>query len=472
MSQSNSLVRFSPGFFSRRQLATTPGLPFAEHFPASRVCALCQEFGYHFRDRIFTAAVTLWTFLGQVLDPDHSCRQAVARLIAYRTARGLKPCSPDTGAYCKARKRLPEKLLKELTRRTGRQLLEQAPNAWQWKGRPVKIVDGTGLSMPDTARNAKAYPKHKPFRPGVSFPVMRLVVVFSLTVGTVLEAAFGPLKGKGTGELSLFRQLQDQFKPGDVLLADRLYGSYWIMAWALANGIDVVTREPGSREKISFSGYRADNRRVCWVKPDRPRWMSRRTYRSLPSLLVFRAVRVQVRRSAFRTRCFALITTLTDAKAITGSDLADLYRRRWQAELNLRSLKQTLQMDILRGLSPTIVDKEVWAHLLIYNVIRTVMAQAARAQSLRPEDLSFTGALQTINSFLPEMRAVSMATDAQVLWEVLLWAVGEHRVGNRPGRYEPRAVKRHAKPFPPLRIPRSEARRTRWQRVKQGGIKG
>ena len=464
MSQSNSLVPVCPAFVARRQWRTELGLPFAEHFPEGAVHDALRKFGHCFRERVFTPAITLWTFLSQVLDPDHSCRQAVARLLAYRTTRGLPPCSPDTGAYCRARARLPEKLLRELTRTTGRRMQEQTPAGWLWKGRSVKVVDGTGLSMPDTPKNRSAYPKSKKRSPGVGFPVLRLVVVFSLAVGTVLEAAFGPARGKCTGELSLFRQLADQFQRGDVLLADRLYGTYWNVALALANGFDVVSRQHASRAEMSFQGHRADNRRVGWPKPPRPPWMSRRDYKRMPPRLILRAVRVQVACVGFRTQRLVLITTLTDAQAVTGTDLADLYRRRWQAELNLRSLKQTLQMDILRGRSPEIVRKEIWAHLLIYNVVHNVMAQAARLESLRPDEISFKGALQTINGFLPEMRAVHTSEEAQVLWEVLLWAVSEHRVGNRPDRYEPRAVKRRHKGFPYLTVPRAEARRHLRQR--------
>src|ERR1700722_10155575 len=230
MSQSTDLVPCCPAFAARQQLQSQPGLPFADQLPASLIHDTARRLGHIFRQRVFTPAVTLWTFLSQVLDPDHSCRQAVARLLAYRTARGLPLCSPDNGAYCKARARLPEDLLKDLTRHTGRQLDSQAPTAWLWKGRPVKVVDGTGSSMPDTNANQKAYPKSKKLPPGVGFPVLRLVVVFSLTVGAVLEAAMGRFQGKGSGELSLFRPLLEQLQPGDVLLGDRLYGTYWNVA--------------------------------------------------------------------------------------------------------------------------------------------------------------------------------------------------------------------------------------------------
>jgi len=459
MSQSNSLLPRRPAFAVRRQLHHAHGLPFAEHLPADLIHRTAHQLGLCFRERIFTPAVTLWTFLSQVLDHDHSCRQAVARLLAFRTARGLRPCSPDTGAYCKARGRLPEPLLRELTRDTGRRAAEQAPAGWLWKGRPVKVVDGTGLSMPDTPANQQAYPKSKKLPAGVGFPLVRLVVVFSLAAGTVLEAALGRRSGPGTGEQSLFRSLWEQFRPGDVVLADRLYGDFFTLARARQRGIDVVTRPAAGRAPLDFRGRRADDLRLCWIKPERPPWLSPREYAALPRYLYLRAVRVLVRQPGFRTKRLVLVTTLRDATAVTGADLADLYRRRWQAELNLRSLKQSLQMDILRGKSPEVVRKEIWAHLLVYNLVRRIMVEAAVAAGVRADAVSFTGALQTVNAFLPEMRAAPTAEDARVLWEVLVWAVGGHRVGNRPDRYEPRAVKRRPKNFPRLSQPREAARR-------------
>jgi hypothetical protein len=466
MSQSTSLVPTRPGFAIRRQLQEQPGLPFAEHLPASVVHAAARALRCSFRERIFTPAVTLWTFLSQVLDPDHSCRQAVARLLAYRTARGLSPCSPDNSAYCKARTRLPEALLRELTRQTGNQLHDQAPAAWLWQGHPVKVVDGTGLSMPDTRKNQKAYPKSDKLAAGVGFPVMRLVVVFSLAVGTVLEAALGPFYGKGNGELSLWRTLADTLRRGDILLGDRLYPTFWTVAQAWVKGVEVVMRLHAGRAAVWFGGrgHRLDNRRTWWRKPPKPAWMTQAEYDGLPEWLRLRAVRVDVRQAGFRTKRLVLITTLTDAVAVTGADLAELYRRRWQAELYLRDLKQTLQMDILRGKSPDMVRKEVWAHLLVYNLVRTVMAHAAALAAVRPDQVSFTGALQTVNAFLPEMRAAQTSEDAEALWDVLLWAVGQHRIGDRPDRYEPRKVKRRPKNFRRLNEPRQQAR----ERLRKG----
>jgi hypothetical protein len=457
-----------------RELTRRPGLPFADHLPAEQIHQAFRQAGGVFRERIFTPAVTLWTFLSQVLDPDHSCRGAVARLLAWRTATGLPPCSADNGAYCKARGRLPEDMLADLTRQTGRGLMEKADQQWLWKGRQVKVVDGTGLSMPDTPENQKAYPQSSKIPVGVGFPLMRLVVVFSLAVGTVLDAAMGRFKGKGTGELSLFRSIIDAvLEAGDVLLGDRLYADYWDVARAQARGADVVMRLHAGRTPVRFRGrgHSTANRRVWWRKPKRPSWMSEEDYATYPAWLRLRAVRVTVRQRGFRTKRLVLVTTLLDAKAVTREDLADLYRRRWQAELYLRSLKTTLKMDILRGKTPEMVRKEVWAHLLVYNAVRTLMAQAARAAAVRPDEVSFAGALQTVNAFLPNLRSAGTEEEAARLLAVLLGAIAQHRVGNRPDRYEPRAVKRRPKNFPKLKEPRAQARRRLTERAKPSGKK-
>jgi hypothetical protein len=382
---------------------------------------------------------------------------------------GLAPCSADTGGYCKARQRLSEPVLADLTRRTGREAVAGAPDTWHWKGRAVKVVDGTGLSMPDTPANRKAFVP----APRAVFPVVRLVVIFSLAVGSVLDAAFAPFCGKGSGEVSLLRSLAGAFQRGDVWLADRLYSTFWVVAQAVTAGADVVMRLHAGRTPVWFRGrgHGLGNRRVWWHKPPRPAWMTTQEYDAIPAWLRLRAVRVDVRQRGFRTRQLVIVTTLTDANAYSAEDLADLYRRRWQAELDLRSLKQTLQMDILRGQSPAMVRKEIWGHLLAYNLVRTVMAEAARAANVRPDELSFTGAWQTVNAFLPYLRNAKSEALRERLWAALVVAVQRHRVGDRPDRYEPRAVKRRPKNYPYLKGSRAEARRRLRQRAPRSGKK-
>jgi hypothetical protein len=460
MAHSTALIPRGQDADARRQLLDRPGLAFASYLPAEQIQGACSRLGHAFRETIYTPAVTLWTFLHQVLDPDHSCRQAVARLLAHRNRLGLPPCSADTGAYCKARGRLPEEVLAELARASGRSLADQAEGDWLWTGRRVLVVDGTGLSMPDTPANQRAYPQPDRVAAGVGFPLLRLVAVFDLASGAALDAAVAPHRGKGTGEVSLWRSIDGVLGPGDVLLGDRIYATYWDVWRAQARGADVVMRMHAGRARVWFRGrgHKKSNRRVWWHKPARPRWMAPAEYAAVPQWLRLRALRLDVRRRGRRTKQIVLVTTLLREQDYSLADLSGLYRKRWLVELRLRSLKTTLQMDILRGQTPEVVRKEVWAHLLVYNLVRAVMARAARQAQVPAEEVSFKGALQTLNAFLPQLHEARTAEERSELWQRVLSAVGRHRVGRRPDRYEPRVKKRRPKNYPRLKVPRAQAR--------------
>jgi Transposase DDE domain/Insertion element 4 transposase N-terminal len=442
-----------------QQLSRAPALPFADLLPAQQVEQALRDEGVTFRDRLFSPLVTLWLFLSQVLDPDGSCRAALARLLAWRAARRLPPCSPDPSAYCKARRRLPEGVLARLTRLTGRAPQDRAPPRWRWGGRTLKVVDGTTVALPDTAANQAAYPQNAAQAPGLGFPIARLVVLFSLAVGTVLDAALGPYQGKQTGETALFHSLQDNLEEGDILLADRYYGSYWELALARRRGCDMVCRLHQRRRADFRRGRRLGpgDHVVSWARPPRPAWMDEATYAALPPALPVRELRVRVRHVGFRTRALVVVTTLLDPAATAAQDVALLYRIRWHAELDLRALKQTLQMDVLRCKSPELARKEVWAHLLAYNLIRGTMAVAARQADLVPLQLSFKGAVQTVNAFAAVLWSASAAELAGLVRQ-MLEALAQHRVGERANRYEPRAVKRRPKEYPRLTEPRDKAR--------------
>jgi hypothetical protein len=446
-----------------RRFALAPGLPFADALdPAEAEQALRDE-QVSFRERLFSPLVTLWVFLSQVLDPDPSCRQAVARFLAYRAAGGRPGCSADTGAYCRARRRLPEGLLARLTRSAGRRVQDEAPARWHWRGRTVKVVDGTTVSMPDTKDNQAAFPQMRCQRPGVGFPIARLVVLFALACGTVLDAALGPYRGKQTGELALFRALHEQLWPGDVLLADRHYCSYWEIALAQERGAFVVTRLHQCRRADFRRGLRlgGGDHLVAWARPLRPDWMDEDTYARLPRALAVRELRVRVRQPGFRTRELVVATTLLDPAAAPAEEVALLYRLRWYAELDLRSLKVTRGMDVLRCQTPEMVRKEVWAHLLAYNLMRAAMAQAAQEAGLLPLEISFKGAVQAVNAFAALLLAAP-AAEVEELCRRVRQALARHRVGHRPDRHEPRAVKRRPKSYGLLNEPRDRAR-ARWR---------
>jgi len=399
---------------------------------------------------IYTPAVTVWVFLAQCLSPDHSCRDAVARLIAWRLARGLKPCSADTGAYCTARGDLPEEALQALVRETGKQVEEESPESWLWHGRKVRVADGATITMADTPENQAAYPQQKTQQPGCGFPIARILVIFSLATGTVLEAAMGKYQGKQTGENSLLRQLHGALAEGDIILADRYFSGWSDIALLRQRGIDVVIRKHQARRTDFRSGKRlgTDDHLVFWSRPQRPKWMSAEQYATLPDELTLREVRIRVAQKGFRTKSLVVVTTLLDAEQYPPEEIALLYRRRWQAELHLRSLKSVLQMDHLRCKTPERVRNEFYMHLLGYNLIRGVMAVAAFQSGRSPWEISFKGTLQTLGQFLPLL----LSRISNEAWcAALLTAVATHIVGDRPDRFEPRLVKRRPKPYKHLR---------------------
>lgn len=410
-------------------------------------------------DRICTPVVTLWTFLRHIHRDDPSCRAAVARLHAARVAQGLAPCSPRTGGDCKARQRLPETLRPRLVHLSGQRLQQQTPGAWHWHGRAVKIVDGSGVSMPDTEAHQEEYPQPGSQAPGLGFPVARLVVVLSLACGAVLTAAVGPIKGKQTSETMLFHDLHAHRACDDVVLADRFDCSYWEVALLLGRGIDIVMRLHQRRQVDCRGGQRVgrEDHVVSWAKPKRPAWMAEATYAALPATVGMRELRVLVPQRGFRTRVVLVATTVLDAHVYPKEDLAGLYRARWHAELDRRSIKQTMQMDVLRCTTPAMVRKEIWGHLLVYNLLRAAMARAALGHGVMPRQVSLQGARQTLTAFHSQL-AQRLSTKRENTVHAVLKAIASHRVGTRPDRSEPRACKRRPKPYPLLRVPRQHAR--------------
>jgi hypothetical protein len=427
---------------ARRQEA----LYFAPLLSEERILEAFGNARWLWQGWVYTPAITVWVFLSQCLSMDHSCREAVARLVAWRVARGQRPCSADTGAYCIARDELPESTCHQLVCQTGMALEHEAPSEWLWHARRVRVIDGSTITMPDTAANQAEYPQMAAQEPGCGFPIARIVVVFSLAVGTVLEAAIGPYQGKQTGENSLFRTLYDCLEEGDVVLEDRYFSGWFDIALPQARGVDVVVRKHQLRATDFRSGRRLgkDDHLVCWPKPQRPRWMSPELSATLPEELVLREVRVRVTQKGFRTKQLFVVTTLLDGQEYSADEIAELYRRRWQAELHLRSLKTVLQMDHLRCKTPHRVRNEFWMHLLAYNLIRRAMALAAFETGLEPWQISFKGALQTLHHFLP---LFGSSTNANTICEAFVRSMAAHIVGDRPDRYEPRVKKRRAKEY-------------------------
>jgi len=440
----------------RHSFAQQSGLPFADLLPEDTAELLGPS-----TEPIYTPSVTTAMFLSQVLDSDGSCQQAVTRLQAWRAASGQPPCSESTGAYCKARQRLSEESLRSLALRCGQTLSKQAmATDWVWKGRRVQVVDGSTVTAADTPANQKEYPQPDGQKPGLGFPMLRLVVLFCLATGSVLKAVFSPYSGKGTGEISLLRLAWDNLEATDVLLGDSIYCSYFEIALLKQRGVEVVLHKHQSRRSDFRTGTRLGRHDhvVVWKKPAMPKWLDEATYQSLAATLTIREVRVSVSQAGFRVRRFEIITTLLDASDVSALELGKLYRRRWFAELNLRSLKDSLGMDQLRCKTPGMVRKELWAYLLSYNLVRGSMAQAASMCDTTPQRLSFKGAVQTLLSFGPVLSLGGGCSRNECL-ERFWYAIGSHRVADRPDRAEPRAVKRRKKSYPSLNEPRNLARK-------------
>jgi hypothetical protein len=316
--------------------------------------------------------------------------------------------------------------------------------------------------MPDTPKNQSEYPQPVVQKPGLGFPLARIAAIFSLACGAVLDLGLCRYAGKGQSELGMLRTLWDLFFPGDVLLADRLMCTWTEMVMLKQRGVESVCRLTSHRNADFRRGRRlgSGDHLVKWPKPRRPRSIDAETYDALPDFLLVRECRVRVEQPGFRVKTLAVATTLLDAREFSKDDLATLYRARWNAELDLRSLKQTLQMDVLRCKTPELVRKELWTPILAYNLIRTILAQAASKHGMEPRSISFKGTVQTLEAFQPVIALLGEgdADFRTIVYEQLLDAIASHRVADRPDRYEPRRKKRRPKPYDRLMKPRHEAK--------------
>jgi hypothetical protein len=435
-------------------------LPFTESLDAEMVAGALAAEGVRYNQSIYTPFLTLCTFLSQVLDPDHSCRAAVARVLVWLAIHDRKPCWEQAGTYCDARLRLPLGVVEHLDRRTGREVEAGAAADWLWRGRRVLLVDGTTASMPDTSRNQAAFPQPNSQAAGIGFPVVRMVAIIALATGVVLDLATGPYAGEETGETALLRELWDRLEPGGIVLGDRVFASFFGIAGLSERGLDGLFRRHRRRKYDFRRGRRlgVEDHVVPWTKPVRPDWMDEATYERMPAELRVRELRFKVVQPGFRVDELVLVTTMVDPGLSSKEELADLSLERWNIELDFRSIKCALKMDILRCQSPEMVRKEIGMHLLAYNLIRGVMAQAARAHGRAPRRASFTGAWQTMKAFHDALVGASPAGRERLV-AAMLKAIAGHRVGDRPGRVEPRATKRRPKKLRYLNEPRREARK-------------
>ena len=443
----------------RARFVQGAGHALSEVLPQAELERSVQRYAGSYRDRIYPPLVTLGLFIDQVMSADQSCQDAVARSVSARVSEGRAPSGLNTGPYCKARQRLPAEWLTHLCRATGQRLRAAQPAAWRWRGREVKLIDGTTVSMPDTGANQAAFPQGSQQKESLGFPIARIVGIISLGCGAVLEWALGPCEGKENGETSMLRRIGEELNQGDVVLVDRYYAGYFMLAHLLKLGVDVVTRQHQLRHTRFRRGEHLGKRDhvVNWARPQRPVWMDETTYQNVPETLCLRETRVGG---------WILVSSLRDVRTVSKQDLLQLYRWRWQIELDFRSIKSVMQMDILRCQTPAMVVKEIAAHLLAYNLVRSVMAQAARLACLLPRQLSFKAALQQLRAFEQGLRHRRHA-DLRLAQEAIVLAISRMKLPHRPGRVEPRAVKRRPKNQPIMTQPRAILRAHLQKRQRQ-----
>jgi DDE family transposase len=455
--------------------AHLPGQAFLDALPEQRLEQWAQQEGVSFGNHgnsIYTPAITLWTFLLQVSSASKCCVAAVARLAVLMTLPHRPIPSAHTGAYCKARVKLPRTLLRRAACTLAAEVEDQASASWRWHQRRVILVDGSSTQLPDTEANQAAYPQSSQQQPGLGFPMMRLVVLIAFATAVLVDAAEGPCQGKESGEMALLRSLLDSLRVGDVLVADRHYCSYFQFALLQERGVDVAARLHQLRRCDFRRGERLGRGDTIqrWCKPASPDWMDAETYARMPDSLRVRIVRVLVEQPGYRSDKILVATTLLDAWQYTRDDIADLYHRRWHVELDIRSIKQTMKMEELSCKTPERACKELWAHFLAYNLVRRVMAAAAWESGKLPRHLSMAAALQTLEAFRGELQRVEVgSTAAASLVQIVLTAIASHEVGHRPGRVEPRRVKRRQQKYPLLRQPRQEARAALLAGGREGG---
>lgn len=401
------------------------------------------------RERKFAPTQTLSMFLAQALSADRSCQAAVDAAAIKQWAAGLSPCSTHTGAYCRARIRLPVQMVDTLAGYVGQSVSARAPEAWHWRGRPVRLVDGTTLEMADTPANQAVYPQPRTQKPGLGFPLCRMVGLMCLGSGAVLNAAIGRYKGPGGDEGSLLRSILHTLKRGELLVGDALYATYFLLCALHERGIDAVFEQNGSRQHTTDfrRGQRLGVRDhlIVLPKPERkPQWMSQADYDQAPQSL-----RVRELRTGGKT----LVTTLLCPKRTDKAALKALYRSRWHVELDLRNIKTTLGMARLSCRTPAMVLKEIWVYLLAYNLIRLMMAQAALLADRLPRQLSFKHTVQIWSAWTHHVDRI----DEDMLHGLLV-LIAQQRVGRRPGRTEPRALKERPSTYPLLNETRASAR--------------
>ena len=461
--ESNQSKRDNPFAIVAEPFLQQPGLPFAEVLTTEAIeQTFAQNDALFGQNDIFSTPIVLWAFLAQVLRDGKgaACAAAVADIATYMQQIGGQVPSGDTGDYCRARSKLDLAALHDLVVEAAQQLQDGADPSWLWHGLHAKLVDGFTFTMPDTVENQHEFPQQNSQKPGVGFPIARACAVLSLATGAIHDLNIGPYEGKETGEGALLRGILDCLKQGDLAVFDRYFSSFMMLAILGLGGIHFCARLHQRRPGDFRQGKRLgrDDHLVLWTRPQKPAWMSDELYEQIPETMTLREVRFQVSVPGRRTETLIVVTSLTDPVTYPKEDIAELYGYRWNAELDIRDIKQTLGLDHLRCKTPAMVRRELWVTLLAYNLVRKLIATAAAIHSKQPRQLGFTLACQTILSSWM-LLATGACRNERELWRLALERIAANEVANRPGRIEPRVLKRRRHRYPLMQDSRQELRR-------------
>jgi hypothetical protein len=406
------------------------------------------------RDRLYTKPLTFWSFLWQSLNPQTSCREVVRQIQALCVLLGRKSVSGDDGVYCKARARLSAPALLNALHASAQAAQARAAKTTFLESRRVLAVDGAVITLDDTKANRKSYPRVRNGAQNVGFPQMRVVVLFCLASGAILARLCG---NKRASESRLFHQLMGHLKAGDIVIADQGFGNYIMVSLLLQLGVDFIAR---SSRHIPFSktkGKGTKDQRVVWKRgPNASAILSAKEWRLLPKEQTLRAVAGRIVQKGFRVRKMVLVTTLLDTQKYPAEDILKAYLRRWRLEMCLDDLKTTLNIEQLRCKTPAMVERELLVALIGHNLVRWLMAEVARRHEVNMERVSFKGALDALRQFTQAMSQARSAKRRGELWDQMLQTLAQDLVPERPGRREPRAVKRQHRKYPALSTTRKQ----------------
>jgi hypothetical protein len=405
----------------------------------------------HSRERVFTLTRTFWCWIWQVLQANTSCREVVRQVQALFALANGREVDEGSAAYCQARGKLTLGLLQKIFVGSARRAEQRAAVSTFLQGRPLRLADGSGMRLPDTAKNRAAFPPPKNQRAGTGFPYMKVVVLFSVASGAILARSIGSLH---TSELRLFLCLRSWLKKGEILIVDRAYGIYLVAAVLQALGVDLVARVPTGSRKVDFRQARKRLARndglFLWQKPKRPSTILRLSeWLGLPHELTLRIVRTRIDKKGFRIRDLVVVTSLLDPVLYPAQEILEAYLKRWRMEMCFDDLKTTLEMEYLSCQSPKMAHKELLIFLIAHNFLRWIMAEAAQGKGIELERVSFKGCLDAFRQFTQALaqigKAGNRAKKRDQLWTRFLQTLRRDRVPERPGRREPRAVKRKKK---------------------------